>query len=156
MFARKSSSHNLLFRKPITRSVTFTHISTLVEEGEDESAQEPVSGLGNTLMSASMPAFKTPLNLDEEDEQPTGGLRWFRELTNRSKWLIAILCLVSVNILVIEYPDDNFNSMNYFVLSFLPGKLLGNGFLLVHCSLLSQLCTCVFNKKSNKSTVHGT
>lgn len=95
MFARKSSSHNLLFRKPITRSVTFTHISTLVEEDEDESAQEPVSGLGNTLMSASMPAFKTPLNLDEEDEQPTGGLRWFRELTSRSKWLIAILCLAN-------------------------------------------------------------
>lgn len=102
MFSRKSSSHNLLFRKPITRSVTFTHISTLPEEDEDGEAQEPMSGLsghsgpgGSHLMSASMPVFKTPINLEEEEEESkAGGLKWFRELTNRSKSLIAILCLV--------------------------------------------------------------
>lgn len=84
MFARKSSSHNLLFRKPISRSVTAPRIiiATIKEEDDEPS------------VSASAPVLTRPAPVEDEVEEAAGGLKWFRAMPRRQKLIVAILCLV--------------------------------------------------------------
>ncbi|OQV22125.1 putative MFS-type transporter SLC18B1 [Hypsibius exemplaris] len=97
MFSRKSSSHNLLFRKPLTRAVSVPHISTIQEEYDHDELYEPLSYQG-VPSASSAPVFKTtPRSFFHR--QPiivvAGGLQWFKQMSRRRKMIIVILCLAN-------------------------------------------------------------